>query len=283
MMSSFKFSLALIILLLIHHKASAQQEMRIVSAGGSITEILYALGMASQIVATDTSSSFPQAVKNLPKVGYYRQLSTEGVLKMMPTHVFAVKGVGPEAVLKQLKIMGVSLHVFEHDSSVKGLQQLVAQIGERVGRESSAQQLNAQIQQQLAVLPTINKAHKPIFLMSVNERGLMAAGSNTVPDLLFNMLTLGNPFASFDGFKPISTESLLASGASMIFLPQHQTRGMSVHSLCQLPALSSWAKIYGCNVHIVDSLLFLGLTPRLPEAAKQIAQTINAASAPFYN
>lgn len=283
MMSSFKFSLALIIFLLIHHKVSAQQEMRIVSAGGSITEILYALGMASQIVATDTSSSFPQSAKNLPKVGYYRQLSTEGVLKMMPTHVFAVKGVGPEAVLKQLKTMGVSLHVFEHDSSAKGLQQLVAQIGERVGRESSAQQLNAQIQKQLAVLPTVNKAHKPIFLMSANDRGLMAAGSNTVPDLLFNMLTLGNPFASFDGFKPISTESLLASGASMIFLPQHQTRGMSVNSLCQLPALSSWAKIHGCNVHIVDSLLFLGLTPRLPEAAKQIAQTINAASAPFYN
>ena len=278
MMTSFKFSLACIIFLLIQHKASAQQEMRIVSAGGSITEVLYALGMASQIVATDTSSSFPQAAKKLPKVGYFRQLSTEGVLKMMPTHIFAVKGVGPEAVLKQLKSMGVSLHVFEHDSSAEGLQQLVAQVGELVGRQSSAQQLNADIEQQLAVLPVINKGHKPIFLMSVNERGLMAAGNNTVPDLLFNMLTLGNPFDSFDGFKPISTESLLASGASMIFMPQHQTRGMSVNSLCQLPALSSWAKINGCNVHIVDPLLFLGLTPRLPEAAKQIAQTINAAS-----
>jgi ABC-type hemin transport system substrate-binding protein len=39
-MASFKFSFALIILLLIQHKALAQQEMRIVSAGGSITEIL---------------------------------------------------------------------------------------------------------------------------------------------------------------------------------------------------------------------------------------------------
>jgi hypothetical protein len=35
--------------------------------------------------------------------------------------------------------------------------------------------------------------------------------------------------------------------------------------------LFQWARIYGCNIEIVDSLLFLGLTPRLAPAAEMMA------------
>jgi iron complex transport system substrate-binding protein len=263
--------------LMFHPSSIAQEPLRIVSAGGSITEILYALGMENSIVATDTSSNYPANTDALPKVGYYRQLNTEGVLKLKPSHVFAINGVGPDAVLQQLESMGVVVHIFAHERSTSGLQQLVTQIGQKVGRKQEAQALNARIQNQLATLPPINTSHKPSFFMSVNERGLMAAGNNTVPDLLFSVLQLDNPFHTFEGFKPVSSEALLASGSNMIFIPQHQTRGMSASQICELPALSMWSKIHGCQLHVVDSLMFLGLTPRLGLAAKHIAQVINAA------
>ncbi|WP_371196234.1 hemin ABC transporter substrate-binding protein [Glaciecola sp. SC05] len=281
MIASTKFVFITLCFLAIQFSASAstlaKADMRIVSAGGSITEILYALGMQASIVGTDTSSSYPDDVSGLPKVGYYRQLSTEGVLKLKPSHVFAVKGLGPDAVLQQLESMGVTIYVFEQERSEQGLKDLVMQIAQKLGREEQAKDLNAQITRQLAQLPSINNALKPSFLMSVNERGLMAAGDNTVPNLLFKALKLNNPFTEFEGFKPISSESLLASGTNIIFLPQHQARGMSPIKLCELAALSTWAKIHGCNLHVVDSLMFLGLTPRLALAAEQMAHAINAA------
>lgn len=277
MIASLKLILIAVCCFMFHASSLAHNQMRIVSAGGSITEILYALKMDSSIVATDTSSSYPASAEALPKVGYYRQLSTEGVLALNPSHVFAVKGVGPEAVLQQLKSMGIVVYVFEHERSAEGLQQLITQVGQKVEREQQAQDLNAKIQEQLAMLPSLKSTHKPSFLMSVNERGLMAAGSNTVPDLLFSVLQLSNPFDAFEGFKPISSEALLASGSNMIFLPQHQTRGMSNDKLCELPALSTWSKIHGCQLHVVDSLMFLGLTPRIGLAAEHIAQTMNTA------
>ena len=54
---------------------------RIVSVGGAITEILYALGLQDRIVGIDTTSLYPpQALGEKPNVGYMRQLSAEGVI-----------------------------------------------------------------------------------------------------------------------------------------------------------------------------------------------------------
>ena len=53
---------------------------RIVSIGGSVTEILYALGLAERIVAVDTTSIHPpSALKDKPNVGYMRALSPESL------------------------------------------------------------------------------------------------------------------------------------------------------------------------------------------------------------
>ena len=54
---------------------------RIVSIGGAVTEILYALGQDKRVVAIDITSLYPvTALKEKPNVGYLRQLSPEGVL-----------------------------------------------------------------------------------------------------------------------------------------------------------------------------------------------------------
>ncbi len=53
---------------------------RIVSIGGDVTEILYALGMDKRIVGIDTTSTYPlRATAEKASVGYMRQLSAEGV------------------------------------------------------------------------------------------------------------------------------------------------------------------------------------------------------------
>ena len=59
---------------------------RIVSIGGAVTEILYALGADKKIVGVDSTSLYPpRAMKDKPNVGYMRQLSAEGVLGLRPS------------------------------------------------------------------------------------------------------------------------------------------------------------------------------------------------------
>ena len=60
---------------------------RVVSVGGAITELVYALGAEASLVGVDTTSIYPAAAKALPSVGYQRTLSAEGVLSLSLIHI----------------------------------------------------------------------------------------------------------------------------------------------------------------------------------------------------
>ena len=76
---------------------------RIAAIGGSITEIVYALGEEKQLVARDSTSLYPEAALALPDVGYMRALSPEGVLSVNPTGILALQGSGPKEAVDVLK------------------------------------------------------------------------------------------------------------------------------------------------------------------------------------
>ena len=53
-------------------------EHQVVALGGDVTEIVYALGAQDELVARDTTSTWPPQALKLPDVGYLRQLNAEG-------------------------------------------------------------------------------------------------------------------------------------------------------------------------------------------------------------
>lgn len=88
---------------------------RIVAIGGSITEIVYALGEEGHLVARDSTSRYPAAAVALPDVGYMRQLSPEGVLSVNPSGILALHGSGPKEAVDVLKKSSVPfIDVPEH-------------------------------------------------------------------------------------------------------------------------------------------------------------------------
>ena len=87
----------------------AHADERLITTGGTVTEIVFALSGGKKIVATDTSSTYPSAVFDLPKVGYYRELAAEGVLSLAPTSILALEGAGRPEALKLIKQTGINL------------------------------------------------------------------------------------------------------------------------------------------------------------------------------
>ena len=77
--------------------ASAAAE-RIVSLGGDVTEVVYALDAQQQLVAKDSTSTWPATAQSLPDVGYIRQLNAEGILSLRPTLVLASAQAQPSLV-----------------------------------------------------------------------------------------------------------------------------------------------------------------------------------------
>ncbi|MCZ7598612.1 MAG: ABC transporter substrate-binding protein [Gammaproteobacteria bacterium] len=98
--------------------APAADTARTVVAGGSVTEIVYAIGADEHLVAVDSTSQYPPAAAEVPNVGYLRQLSAEPMLAMDPTLLLADHDAGPPATLEQLSVAGVEVIVVPAAKSV---------------------------------------------------------------------------------------------------------------------------------------------------------------------
>ncbi|TMO95144.1 hemin ABC transporter substrate-binding protein, partial [Pseudoalteromonas sp. S3178] len=89
-----------------------QGAKNIVVSGGSITEIIYALGEENRIVGVDSTSVFPVAATDKPQIGYVRKINVEGILSLSPDLLLGEADTGPDKVLKQLQDTGLPTYIF---------------------------------------------------------------------------------------------------------------------------------------------------------------------------
>ncbi|WP_333818365.1 ABC transporter substrate-binding protein, partial [Tabrizicola sp.] len=87
--------------------AAAQDATKVITLGGSVTEIAVALGAQDRIIARDTTSNFPESIEALPDVGYIRALSPENVLALDPGLIVAEGDAGPPEAVDVLKAAGI--------------------------------------------------------------------------------------------------------------------------------------------------------------------------------
>ena len=85
----------------------AMETQRIVTVGGAATEIVFALGVGESVVATDLSSIYPPEARELPMVGYVRNVSPEGILSMEPDLVIATGAFGPPTARQTMERLDV--------------------------------------------------------------------------------------------------------------------------------------------------------------------------------
>ncbi len=82
---------------------------RIIPVNGDIAEVVYALGLGDQVVATDISATYPDEAHDTPKIGYQRTLTAETILAFEPTVVIADDRAGPPEVFDSIRAAGVDV------------------------------------------------------------------------------------------------------------------------------------------------------------------------------
>ncbi|KZN48014.1 heme/hemin ABC transporter substrate-binding protein [Pseudoalteromonas luteoviolacea] len=242
---------------------------RIVVAGGTITDIVYALEAGDDVVAVDTSSTWPPKAVSLPKVGYYRDLAAEGILSQKPTLILTLEGAGRPQVITQIKSTGVPVKLYDKPKQVDELFTLINQIAVDLNKQPQAEKLIQALKQQLPNRPKLSTT-KALFILSAGERGVMVAGKETVPDILFGYTGIKN-LATHNGFKPFNREALLVSDPDFLVAPSHVVYGAGgPKQFCQQAALALIPAAKECRLLVMDSLMSLGMTTRLPEAIAKL-------------
>lgn len=242
----------------------------LITAGGTLTDIVFALEAEQVLLATDSSSTSPQQATALPQVGYYRDLSSEGVLAFAPQSLWVLEGGGSDKSLQQIEQAGVRVSRFDKPRSVEALYELIRELASRLHASERAESLIRELRQQLSGIEP-GTPHKALFIMQASARGVISAGSETVPQVMFDYNGLQN-IVSHEGFKAVSIEYLAVQQPALLVAPAHSVAAAGgKQAFCRQPALRLLTAAQQCRLLVMDSLLALGMTTRLPQAISQLA------------
>lgn len=254
---------------------------RVISVGGSLTEIVYALGREEQLVAIDTTSVFPKkALKNKPNVGYMRALSAEGILAMNPSMILAEEGAGPKETIDLLQSASIPFVSVPSNYSEAGILAKIKTVGMAIGAEAEAAKLQEQVSGELAMVrkavANVKSAKKKVlFLFSTRGDRMMVSGTKTQADAIIKMAGGVNVIEGLEGFKPVSNEAVLAANPDIVLMMSRA--GMDVPSAEEVfkhPGLSTTNAAKNKALSIMPGMYLLGFGPRTASAVAELAQTL---------
>lgn len=260
--------------------ARAASAERIVSVGGSVTEILYALGKGDSVIAVDTTSSYPAATKAKPKLGYLRALTVEPIVAMNPTLVIADGDAGPASVLEQLRGAGIRLVLAPNKPTVENVYAKIASVAAAVDRTqqgaSMITALKAELRGLKKVISGVSEKPRVLFLLSIGRGSPLAGGNETSADTIIGLAGGVNAAAGFTKYKPIPPEAVVAARPD-ILLVTNRTLGLFGGRKKLLARSEIAATPAGRNGGIVsmDGLLMLGFGPRTGAAARMLAKKLH--------
>lgn len=252
---------------------------RLVSIGGSLTEVIYALGEGSRLVARDTTATYPEAARHLPDIGYMRALSAEGVLSVNPSAILAVEGSGPPEALAVLAAAGVPYLQVPESFSHQGILDKVMTVGIALGvpdkAKALAETLDAQLRSVEAITAEVKTPKRILFVLSVQDGKLMASGTGTAADGVIRLAGATNAVAAYAGYKLLNDEAVIAARPDVVLMManagDHTTDGDAVLSnpgIAQTPAGAHKALIH------MDGSYLLGFGPRTPEALLELVHRL---------
>jgi iron complex transport system substrate-binding protein len=252
----------------------------IVSIGGDVTEIVYALGAGDRVVAVDITSREPKAARDLLQVGYMRQLSAEPILSLAPKLVVAIADSGPPQVLDQLESAGTCLALIPDAHSTEGVIKKVEAVAEALDRQAEGAALMATLEAEFAALQSslgvVQDKPRVLFLFSVGEGAPMVGGRKTSADAIIALAGGQNAIESFEEFKPASSEGIIAAAPDVVLVTELTLMKLGgVEGLLRRPDIAQTPAGKAKRIVAMDSLLLLGFGPRTPAAIRDLATALH--------
>lgn len=247
---------------------------RIVTVGGAVTEIVYALGFGDRVVAVDITSSFPASVKGKPSVGYMRALSPEGVVALSPKLVLAIEGSGPTAAVEVLSQASIPFVVVPEGHDEAAVVRKVRFIAEALGVPEKGEAMAKQIAEDFAALSAmrakIATRRNAVFVLAVGNGTPTVAGEQTSAEGIFKLAGIDNAIRGTNGYKPATPEATLAAAPQAVVTMIERNHGLGADVMFALPAFAGTPAANDKRLVSVPSY-YLTFGPRTAHAAQKLA------------
>jgi len=194
--------------------------LRVVSIAPHVTELLFAAGGGSHIVGAVNYSDYPEAAKQIPRIGSNREIDMERLIALKPDLIVAWRHNSSERQIDMVRQLGVP--VFQSDpQSLDSIPESVLRLGRLMGTDAAAKVEAARLRQQLKDLRTrfANRApvrtfyqvwDKPLYTLSgkhiITDAMKLCGGEN-----VFDKLAVTAPVVTLESVLQANPEVIIAT------------------------------------------------------------------------
>ena len=252
---------------------------RIVSLAPSTTEIAFALGLGSRVIAVDTYSDYPAAAKNLPKITTF-PLNLEQVVALKPDLILAAGIQSPDDIKKLADLKLNVLVIGSVNTTFDSVYSDIALLGKATGTDAQAKSIVDAMKQRVAavaakIATATTKPNVYWELDSTDPSKPYAPGPGSFINDIITMAGGVNVTANAKSpYAQINAEEIIAANPDIIILSD-ASYGTTVDSV---KARKGWSVINAVKNNLVfpiDDNLVSRPGPRIVDGLEAAAKLIH--------
>jgi iron complex transport system substrate-binding protein len=240
---------------------------RIVVLSPHLAELVFDAGAGAALVGAVEYTDFPEAAREVPRVGDAFRIDRERVAGLAPTLILAWGGGTPRQVIQQLRDDGYRVEVIESDT-LEAVAAALRQIGELAGTSETARARADAYLKNLAALRVRYEGRRRIrVFFQIAERPLYTVTGEQTIGQLVELCGGANVFRDLPGLAPaVSMESVVAADPE-VMLATGDGSGEPLAAWRRFPGISA---VRNDQLYTVNGDHVSRATLRLLEGAREV-------------
>jgi iron complex transport system substrate-binding protein len=249
----------------------SQPAMRILTLAPNLTELVFDLDAGDRVVATVQFSNYPEAAKQIPRVGSSGSLNLEAVVGYHPDLVLAWRSGNNPQQLIAIEQLGIPVYRSE-PGTLQDIPATMTKLGRLLGQEKQAAAVVRDMQTGIAQLEQ-RYAHAKIlrgFYQIWDKPIYTINGKHIISDIM-RLCGVRNVFADAPIIAPVvSLESVLARNPQMII--SGGSAQIQAQNLSMWRAWTQLTAVRANNLFYIDADLMQRDTPRILQGAEVLCR-----------
>jgi iron complex transport system substrate-binding protein len=252
---------------------------RIISLAPSNTEILFALGLADQVVAVTDYCNYPPEAESKQTIGGFSTPSMEEIVALSPDLILATS-IHETKVIPQLENRGFTVLALNPETLDEVLE-AIALTGKITGVEENASKLATDMQRRIKAVTdktnSLSQEQRPRVFYVTWHDPLMTAGAGTRHDELIQKAGGTNIAWNLTGYADVSLEAVIAANPEVMIAGVGMGTGedLPLQLTQNEPRLRNTDARKNNRVYAIDVDLAGRPGPRIVDALEKFAEFIH--------
>ncbi|MFI7392081.1 hemin ABC transporter substrate-binding protein [Streptomyces tendae] len=258
-------------------RVTVQAAERIVPLSGSLSEIVFTLGLGDRVVARDVTATFEQAAK-LPVVTRGHDVSAESVLSLRPDLVLAETTSGPEEAVDQIRAAGVPVLFVGAAGGLDDVGPRIQAVAGALGVPAAGEELTRRSEQRIeAVRKGVPHGEKPrvafLYLRGSASVYLIGGKDSGAGSLIeaAGAVDAGAASGLAKDFTAITSEALVKAAPDAILVMSKGLESVGgVDGLVKIPGVAQTPAGMDRRIVSVEDGVLLNYGPRTDQVLKSV-------------